>query len=124
MKRYQITVNGQTYDVAVKEMGESDGGSHSELQSPKADSAKEASSVEKNMPAGEGISVTAPMPGTILKVTATVGDSVEAGQPLMVLEAMKMENDIVAPKSGKVTSVLVKQGDAVKANDLLATIAE
>ena len=64
------------------------------------------------------------MPGTILKVTATVGDSVEAGQPLMVLEAMKMENDIVAPKSGKVTSVLAKQGDAVKANDLLATIAE
>lgn len=124
MKRYQITVNGQTYDVAVKEMGESDGGSHSELQSPKADSAKEASSVEKNMPAGEGISVTAPMPGTILKVTATVGDSVEAGQPLMVLEAMKMENDIVAPKSGKVTSVLAKQGDVVKANDLLATIAE
>ena len=124
MKRYQITVNGLTYDVAVKEMSESDGDNHSELQSPKADSAKETSSVEKKFPAGEGISVTAPMPGTILKVTATVGDSVEAGQPLMVLEAMKMENDIVAPKSGKVTSVLAKQGDAVKANDLLATIAE
>ena len=122
MKRYQITVNGQTYDVAVKEMSESDGDNHSELQSPKADSAKETSSVEKKFPAGEGISVTAPMPGTILKVTATVGDSVEAGQPLMVLEAMKMENEIMAPADGKVLSVNTSKGATVESGTLLCVI--
>ena len=65
----------------------------------------------------------APMPGTILDVKAAVGDTVKAGQPIVILEAMKMENDIVAPADGKVTSILVKKGDSVNSGDVLATIA-
>ena len=65
----------------------------------------------------------APMPGTILDDKAVVGDTVKAGQPIVILEAMKMENDIVAPVDGKVTSILVKKGDSVNSGDVLATIA-
>lgn len=63
------------------------------------------------------------MPGTILDVKAAVGDKVKAGQQIFVLEAMKMENDIVAPVDGTITSILVKKGDTVNSNDALATIA-
>ena len=62
------------------------------------------------------------MPGTILDVKANVGDTVTKGQVVMVLEAMKMENDIVAPCDGKVTSILAKKGDNVNSGDTLATI--
>ena len=62
------------------------------------------------------------MPGTILDVKANVGDTVTRGQVIMVLEAMKMENDIVAPCDGKVTSILAKKGDNVNSGDTLATI--
>lgn len=72
---------------------------------------------------GEGAKVEAPMPGTILEVKVAVGDTVKAGQPVVVLEAMKMENDIVAPVDGKVTSIVVKKGDAVNSGDVMATIA-
>ncbi|EKC65487.1 protein containing Biotin/lipoyl attachment, partial [human gut metagenome] len=64
--------------------------------------------------AGEGEKVTAPMPGTILDVKVAVGDSVSKGQVIMILEAMKMENDIVASCDGKITSVLANKGDNVK----------
>ena len=63
------------------------------------------------------------MPGTIIDVKAKVGDMVKAGQAIVILEAMKMENDIVAPIDGKVTSIVVKKGDTVNSNDTIATIA-
>lgn len=63
------------------------------------------------------------MPGTILDVKVAVGDTVKAGDPVVVLEAMKMENDIVAPVDGKVTSIVVKKGDTVNSGDVMATIA-
>ena len=69
-----------------------------------------------------GTAVNAPMPGTILDVKASVGDTVTEGQVLMVLEAMKMENDIVAPKAGKVSAISVKKGDSVNSGDALAYI--
>ena len=62
------------------------------------------------------------MPGTILDIKVSVGDTVSKGQVLLVLEAMKMENDIVAPCDGKVTSILANKGDTVNASDALATI--
>jgi biotin carboxyl carrier protein len=62
------------------------------------------------------------MPGTILKISANVGDSVKRGQPLVVLEAMKMENDIVSPVDGRVASINVAQGDSVNAGDMLASL--
>ena len=65
----------------------------------------------------------APMPGTIMDVKVNVGDTVERGQVVIVLEAMKMENDIVAPVAGKVASITAKKGDSVNANDALIVIA-
>ncbi|MEG0571194.1 MAG: biotin/lipoyl-containing protein, partial [Oscillospiraceae bacterium] len=67
--------------------------------------------------------VMSPMPGTIVDVKVNVGDKVKAGQVLVVLEAMKMENDIVAPTDATVTSVSVKKGDTVNSNDALVTLA-
>ncbi len=108
MKRYNITVNGKAYDVAVEEV---DGSAAPVAAAPAPAPA-----------AGSGEKVAAPMPGTILDVKANVGDTVTKGQVVMVLEAMKMENDIVAPCDGKVTSILAKKGDNVNSGDTLATI--
>ena len=107
MKRFNITVNGKAYDVAVEEI--TDGSAPVQAAAPAP-------------AAGEGTKVTAPMPGNILDVKVNTGDTVTKGQVLMVLEAMKMENDIVAPCDGKVTSVIAKKGDTVNASDTLATI--
>ncbi|MBR7083598.1 MAG: biotin/lipoyl-binding protein, partial [Oscillospiraceae bacterium] len=71
---------------------------------------------------GAGEKVTAPMPGTILDVKVSQGASVSKGDVIMVLEAMKMENDIVAPCDGSVTSIVVKKGDSVQSGDTLATV--
>lgn len=72
--------------------------------------------------AGNGQKVNAPMPGTILKVNVAAGDAVKAGDVLMILEAMKMENEIMAPADGKVSSVTVAQGQSVDTGATLCTI--
>ncbi len=108
MKRFNVTVNGKAYDVAVEEITD---GSAPAVAAPVAAPA-----------AGAGESVTAPMPGTILDVKANVGDTVTRGQVIMILEAMKMENDIVAPCDGKITSIIAKKNDTVNSGDVLATV--
>ena len=113
MKRFNITVNGKAYDVAVEEVGAG--------SAPAAAPVQAAAPAPVAAPAG-GTAVKAPMPGTILDVKVNSGDTVSEGQVLMVLEAMKMENDIVAPKAGTVASVNVKKGDSVNRDDLLASI--
>ncbi len=72
--------------------------------------------------AGDGTKVTAPMPGNILSVSASAGQAVKAGQVIMILEAMKMENEIVAPCDGTVKQVLVQKGSTVDTNAVLAVI--
>lgn len=116
MKRFNITVNGKAYDVAVEEVG---AGSAPAAAAPVQAAAPVPASAAA--PAG-GTAVKAPMPGNILDVKVNAGDTVSEGQVLMVLEAMKMENDIVAPKAGTVASVNVKKGDSVNRDDLLASI--
>ncbi len=121
MKRFNITVNGKAYDVAVEEI--TDGSAPVQAAAPApAAPAKAAAPAPAPAAVGEGTKVTAPMPGNILDVKVKTGDTVTKGQVLMVLEAMKMENDIVAPCDGTVTSVIAKKGDTVNASDALATI--
>ncbi len=118
MKRFNITVNGKAYDVAVEEV---EGGTAPSAVPSAAPAPVAAAAPKAAAPVG-GTAVNAPMPGTILDVKANVGDTVAEGQVLMVLEALKMENDIVAPKAGKVAAINVKKGDTVNSNDLLASI--
>ena len=124
MKRFNVVVNGKAYDVAVEELGAGAAPVAAAPAAPVAAAPAPATSPATPAPlaapaaVGEGA-----MPGTILEVKVAVGDTVKAGQPVVVLEAMKMENDIVAPVDGKVTSIVVKKGDAVNSGDIMATIA-
>lgn len=124
MKRYQISVNGQSYDVTVEEL---EGGAAMPAPAPKpapavAAPTPAAEPAKPQAPAG-GTTVPSPMPGVIVDVRTQEGQKVEAGDVLVVLEAMKMENDIVAPVAGTVSSVLVKKGDTVESNQTIVTIA-
>ena len=123
MKEYTITVNGVAYDVTVDEKGNG-GTSAAPAAAPVAKTAAPVATpvpAQKTSQAGN-ISVTAPMPGKVLAVKVKVGDSVTSGAPVLVLEAMKMENDIVAPKDGKVVAVNVKAGDSVESGAVLVSL--
>ena len=123
MKNYTITVNGNVYDVTVEE-GASTGAAPVKAapQAPKA--APKAAAPKAAAPAGAAGSVTvvAPMPGKILGVKAQVGQAVAKGEAIIVLEAMKMENEIVAPSDGTIASINVSVGDSVEAGQALATL--
>ena len=125
MKRFNITVNGKAYDVAVEEVT---GGAPvatapaAPVQTAVPTPAPAAAPTPAAPVVTGGTAVNSPMPGTILDVKVNVGDTVAEGQVLMILEAMKMENDIVAPVAGKVAAINVKKGDSVNSNDALASI--
>ncbi|MBQ9375890.1 MAG: biotin/lipoyl-binding protein [Ruminococcus sp.] len=116
MKRYNITVNGKAYDVAVEEV---DSGSAPAMQ---AAAPAPAPAPTPSASVVEGTKVTAPMPGTILDILVSVGDTVEQGQAIMVLEAMKMENDVNAPCAGKILSINTTKSSAVETGAVLAVI--
>lgn len=121
MKRYTITVNGTAYDVTVDE---ANGAAPAPSAAPAAAPAAPAPAPKAApAPAAQGaIKVEAPMPGTILDVKTSNGASVNAGDVLCVLEAMKMENEIVAPQAGTVASVSVAKGDSVEAGQVIITL--
>ena len=110
MKNYKITVNGKAYDVTVQEAGEAP--VQAAAPAPVAEAKKPVAAASAG-----AVSVKSPMPGTILDIKVNVGDSVKSGQVLCILEAMKMENDIVAPQDGTVDAILVSKNDSVEAND-------
>ncbi len=119
--KYKITLNGRTYEVEV-EAGKAMLLDEYEAIVPSAPAAPAAPAAAAPAPAaapaapaitGAGEAVTAPMPGNILKVNVTQGQAVKEGEVLCVLEAMKMENEILAPKAGTVTQVLVTKGSTV-----------
>jgi len=121
MKKFSIKVNGKEYEVEVEEIG----GSQQVVQTvqveaaPKAVAKKATSTIQGK----EGsIKVSAPMPGTILDVKVKPGDQVKEGDTLLILEAMKMENEIAAPKDGIVASINVEAGVSVESGQLLASM--
>lgn len=122
MKNYRITVNGTSYDVSVEELA---GGvapvAAPVAAAPVAAPAPAAAPAPKSVGAGS-IKVASPMPGKILDVKANVGDAVKKGQVILILEAMKMENEVVAPEDGTVASIDVASGATVEAGDTLATL--
>ena len=126
MRRFNISVNGNSYDVAVEEVNGSAAAAPvaapAPATAPAAAPAPAAKPAAKPVAATAGTKVVSPMPGTIVNVNVAVGDTVKEGQVVMILEAMKMENDIVAACDGTVGSVAVKKGDTVESNDLLMTI--
>ena len=124
MKNYRITVNGTSYDVSVEELS---GGAVSAAPVAAAPVAASAPAAAPAAPApaagGAGsIKVSSPMPGKILAVKANVGDSVKKGQVILILEAMKMENEVVAPEDGTIASIDVTVGASVESGDTLATL--
>ena len=125
MKNYRITVNGTSYDVSVEELS----GGAAPVAAPVAAApvAAPAPAAAPAAPApaagGAGsVKVSSPMPGKILAVKANVGDSVKKGQVILILEAMKMENEVVAPEDGTIASINVANGDAVESGAVLATL--
>lgn len=122
MKNYRITVNGNVYDVEVEELGT---GAATQTAAPKAaPKAVAASKVAAPAAAGsEGaVKVNSPMPGKILSVKASVGQAVKRGEVIIILEAMKMENEIVAPSDGTIASINVNEGASVEAGSVLASL--
>lgn len=126
MKNYRITVNGTSYDVSVEELA---GGvapvaapvAAAPVAAPAPAAALAPAPAAKSVGAGS-IKVASPMPGKILDVKANVGDAVKKGQVILILEAMKMENEVVAPEDGTVASIDVASGATVEAGDTLATL--
>ena len=110
MKKYRVNVNGSLYEIEVEEMDAS------------AVSAAPAAPAAPKAPAA-GAQVKAPMPGNILDVKVQAGQAVKKGDVLVILEAMKMENEIQAPCDGKITGMNVRKGDTVETQALICTIA-
>lgn len=135
MKKFNITVNGKSYEVEVEEIGgvmssapvartvaaPSPVAAPAPAAAPAAPAAKPAAAPAPAPVAG-GETITSPMPGTILDIKVNVGDTVASGAVLVILEAMKMENEIMAPVAGKVVSINVNKGASVNSGDVLVVI--
>ena len=121
MKNYTITVNGTVYDVTVEEGGA--GSAPVRAAAPKAAPKAAPASAPAAPAAGAGsVEVKASVPGKVFKIEAAAGTAVKTGDPIVILEAMKMEIPVVAPQDGTVASINVADGDAIENGDVLATM--
>ncbi len=120
MKTYTITVNGNVYNVTVEEGVTSGAPAAAPVAAPKAAPAAPKAAAPKA--AAGGVAVTGGAAGKVFKVEASVGQAVKKGDPIVILEAMKMEIPVVAPQDGTVASIDVAVGDAVEAGQTLATL--
>lgn len=121
MKTYTITVNGNVYNVTVEEGQTSGAPAAAPVATPKAAPAAAPKAAAPAASAGS-VKVTAGAAGKVFKVEASVGQAVKAGDPVIILEAMKMEIPVVAPQDGTVASIDVAVGDAVEAGATLASL--
>lgn len=110
MKKYKVTVNGTAYEITLEEIGVDEA------------TAKTAEKPAAPVSGGEGENVSSPMPGNILAVNVKNGDAVKKGDVLMILEAMKMENEITSPCDGTVKALNVSKGSAVETGTVLCVI--
>ena len=127
----KVNVNGISFEVELKHpINPAHAISHAKVEAPKPAPAQSKTTTTASVrpaqpaaPAGAGAAITAPLPGTITAVQVKVGDKVNAGDTVIVLEAMKMQNNIEAENAGTVTSISVNQGDSVMEGAVLLTIA-
>ena len=133
--KFKITLNGRNYEIEVETI-EPMSRSEYEAEAPVVEAAPviEAAPVaEPTAPAasqtsaapvasGDGEAIKAPMPGTVVNVNVTVGQAVKEGDVLVVLEAMKMENEVTSPKSGTVTQIVAQKGSSVETDAVLVVI--
>ena len=116
MKKFRITVNGNAYEVDVEEIGGAPA-----AQTPAEAPAAPSAPVVPSTPTG-GVVIICPMPAIIIDIKVAVGDTVSEGQNLLIFEAMKMENEIVAPCTGTVASINVSKGDSVDSGAVLLSL--
>jgi len=134
MKNYKVTVNGNTYEVDVEEVGGAPVVAAVQVVAPTprpapvapkppAPKAAPAAEAKPAASAGGAENVLAPLPGTVLSVSVKAGDTVKANQVLLIFEAMKMENEIVATRAGTVKEVFVAKGDMLESGKPVVSIA-
>ena len=116
MKAYKVNVNGNVYEITIEVIDKAD------IKAPAAQAPAPAPAAAPVAAPAGAQTVSAPMPGTILKVNVSNGQAVKKGDVLMVLEAMKMENEILAPDDGTVSSVNVAQGATVESGTVLCSL--
>ena len=121
MRKFNVTVNGIKYQVEVEEIGAAQRGYQQPTNNPAPVIAEQPQQKAESLPA-DGVKLESPMPGTILRISVTNNSKVKKGDVLFVLEAMKMENDIVSPADGIIT-LKISEGASVATGDLLAVIA-
>jgi len=126
MKKYNITVNGTKYEVEVDEIGgapvPAPATAPAPAAAPAAAPAPAPAAAHATAPSADALVIESPMPGTILDVRKKAGDAVAAEECVLILEAMKMENEIVAPRAGIIDSVAVSKGASVNAGDVIFSI--
>ena len=121
MKKFNITVNGNAYEVEIEEVKAAAAPAPKAAPAPAAAPAPKAAPAAAPAAAGD-TTVSAPMPGKIVKLVASVGQAVNAGDTLLILEAMKMQNEIAAPCAGTVKSFSVNAGDSVKPGQAMVVV--
>jgi len=126
VKKYKVTVNGQTYDVGVEEIGGAasvPASAAAPVAAPVAAPAPAPVAAAPAAPAAGSTCVKAPMPGTVLSLKVAAGQAVKRGDVLLILEAMKMENEISAPADGTVAAIRVQAGSTVNTGDPMVDLA-
>ena len=121
MKSYTITVNGVAYDVTVEETGSAPSAAPAVRAAAPAAAPAPVSAVPKAAAGAGAIKIPSPLAGKVLSIKADVGTAVKKGDVVLILEAMKMENEVPAPQDGTIASV-VAPGTAVEAGDILGTM--